>query len=155
VQVNRSTLTAIGIVAAILLAGYGLGYTSHKEYVPITITSTEFRTVTMTETITTTVYEVKNITVLLYKPVEWLDVKVRRISFTTLRVYLTNRGNTTLYNIVVYVRLWEHITGFTEPIELIISDIEPGITRTIDVTLSLFSSYVYICILVPQPIPTS
>jgi hypothetical protein len=151
-QINRSTLAAIGIVAAILLAGYGLGYTSHKEYVPIIITSTEFRTVTMTETITTTVYEVKNITVLLYKPIEQLEVSIRKLRETTLRMYVTNRGNTTLYNIVIYIKALETLLGQSTTREIFIEDIEPGVTRTYDIWVPPFTKYLYMIVLPPEPV---
>jgi hypothetical protein len=149
-QINRSTLAAIGIAVAVLLAGYGLGYATHKEYVHVFVTSTVFRAITMTET--TTVYEVKNITVLLYKPIEQLEVSIRKLRETTLRIYVTNRGSRTLYNVVIYIKALETLLGQTTSREIFIEDIEPGVTRTYDIWIPPFTKYLYIAVLPPQPI---
>ena len=160
----QKNLITIGIVVAILLAGYGLGYTTHKEFIPVpitvpspvtvtsTVTAVSIATTTRTEHVTTTVYEVKNITIMLYKPIEQLDVSVRKTKEMNLRIYVTNKGNTTLRNIVIYIKTLEIFFGLSTTKEIVIEDIEPGITKTYDIWVQPFTKYLYMFVLVPQPI---
>jgi hypothetical protein len=146
-------LMSLGILLiVVMLTGFAVGYFSHKEYVPVKMIVTATETFTEIVNHTETVTEIKNITIVLYKQVDYVDVKIVSKGGVEATVYVTNKGNTTLKYALIYVRGFGKIFGPYEmtPTEIVVKELEPGVTRAYDITLPALSDTVYICLLVPQ-----
>lgn len=139
-NVNVLVLTFIIAVVAFVA-----GYLSHKEvyyhYVPTTVTATA--TTTTTATVTETQFIEPKIYV--YKHIENLDVELR-VESMKFKVYLTNKGNETIYGVNVYLLSRDPFFGTESFEKRYIDEIEPGVTRVAEFP-RVFLSYIVFLII--------
>jgi len=165
-------LTLIGILAIIVASLLVTGFQRPQTIIITTITTkTVYQTITETRTKTTTYTTTKYETTMSYKTIRTTTTVIKNITVYTLsqdpdisikikpvwyqglfiekiRIYITNNGNTTKYNLLLVV-ITENSFGYKTTIKKI-DELDPGTTLQEEINPAPATTKYYITILQPR-----